>query len=138
VKYLPDSANAIVVRTDFSDAEAWDTVCAEIRKPSGDFRAYVDFVSDPEFEGVEVERLPSLIAPDKYRSFIFLVDRMTLSDPEHPVLVVDLLEEPGRTFRVIPHEMWSVENNLSLANLDFQDFYDSVDSDGIFRGFPYP
>lgn len=30
---------------------------------------------------------------------------MTLSHPEHPLLVMDLSEEPGRTFRVIPSEM---------------------------------
>jgi len=32
--------------------------------------------------------------------------------------------------------MWDVENNLSLAILDFADFADAVDKDGIFRGFP--
>jgi hypothetical protein len=31
--------------------------------------------------------------------------------------------------------MWSVENNLSLANLDFVDFAESVDDTGVFRGF---
>jgi hypothetical protein len=47
-----------------------------------------------------------------------------------------LYEEPGRTFRVIPSEMWSVENNLSVANMDFYEFADNVDLDGVFRGFP--
>jgi hypothetical protein len=32
--------------------------------------------------------------------------------------------------------MWGVENNLSIANMDFQDFVDYVDLDGVFRGFP--
>jgi hypothetical protein len=31
-----------------------------------------------------------------------------------------------------------VENNLSVANLDFEDYADRVDADGIFRGFPDP
>jgi Domain of unknown function (DUF6924) len=31
--------------------------------------------------------------------------------------------------------MWSVENNLSIANMDFEDFADATDDDGIFRGF---
>jgi hypothetical protein len=31
--------------------------------------------------------------------------------------------------------MWSVENNLSLANMDFDEFADAVDAAGIFRGF---
>jgi hypothetical protein len=58
-----------------------------------------------------------------------------MTDPEHPVLVVDLYSEPGRSFRVVPSEMWGVENNLSLANMDFEEFADAVDRDGVFRGF---
>ena len=52
--------------------------------------------------------------------------------------MVDLYEEPGRTFRVIPAEIWSVDNNLSIANMDFAEFADAVEPDGVFRGFPKP
>lgn len=52
--------------------------------------------------------------------------------------MVDLDDEPGRTFRVIPRELWSVENNLSIANMDYRDFADSVGADGVFRGFQPP
>jgi hypothetical protein len=48
---------------------------------------------------------------------------------------MDLHREPGRTFRVIPSEVWGIENNLWLANMEFAEFADSVDPDGIFRGF---
>ena len=41
----------------------------------------------------------------------------------------------GKTFRVAPAYMWSVENNLSLANMDFSEFADHVDAGGVFRGF---
>ncbi len=67
---------------------------------------------------------------------MFIVDRIALTHPEHPILVVDLYTEPGRTFRVIPAEMWAVENNLSIVNMDFFEFADYVDQDGIYRGFP--
>jgi hypothetical protein len=52
------------------------------------------------------------------------------------LLVVDLKRRPGRSFRVIVQELWGVENNLSLANMDFEEFADSCDPDGVFRGFP--
>jgi len=29
-----------------------------------------------------------------------------------------------------------VGNNLSIANRDFEEFANSVDEDGVFRGFP--
>jgi hypothetical protein len=31
--------------------------------------------------------------------------------------------------------MWGIENNLSTANMDFAEFADEVDDDGVFRGF---
>jgi hypothetical protein len=37
--------------------------------------------------------------------------------------------------RTIPSEMWGIENNLSISNMDFEDFSNVVDEDGVFRGF---
>jgi hypothetical protein len=135
VTYLPVTDNALVIRAEFSDDIAWDSIKSAITAPVGEFRAYVDFVDDPELEGVLPEMIPSLIQPGAYRSFVFIVDRKTFTHPDRPILVVDLIDEPGRTFRVIPSEMWSVENNLSLANLDFADFVESLDDEGVYRGF---
>src|SRR5579871_2666795 len=105
MKDLPDSNNALVLRTDFSDEAAWVRVCREIEAPTGEFRAYVSLVSDPAFDGVSTAALISLAQHGPYRSFMFIVDGVSLKDPEHPILVLDLVGEPGRTFRVIPREM---------------------------------
>jgi hypothetical protein len=64
-----------------------------------------------------------------------IVDDATVRWPEHPILVVDLWHEPGRGFRAVPAAVQSIENNLSIANMDFGEFADAVDEDGIFRGF---
>ena len=134
---LPDTSDSLVIRTDYSDDAAWDAVRAAMRAPSeGDgFQANVAFVSDPTLDGLDAEHVIGRWPPDRHDSFVFVVDATTLRDPEHPVLVVDLNEDRGRTFRVIPSSAWSVENNLSLANMDFRDFAESVDPDGVFRGF---
>jgi len=133
LKRLPESENALVLRTDFSDDAAWERLCAAVREPRGEFQAYVEFVSDRQYEGLTPEHV---LSQDSHPTFIFLADRVALSHPDQPILVVDLCDEPGRTFRVIPSAMWSVENNLSLANMDFAEFADSVDPDGVFREFP--
>jgi len=52
------------------------------------------------------------------------------------VLVIDLYADRGRTFRAIPSQIQGIKNNLSIANMDFFEFADNVDADGIFRGFP--
>jgi hypothetical protein len=135
VDRLPETANALVLRTDFSDDRAWATICSEVTEPNGEFRAYVDCVSDLQFEGVTIKELISRAAAGPFRTFCFVVDGVTLADPEHPILVVDLHTEPGRSFRVVPREMWGVENNLSIANMDFAEFAGAVDSQGVFRGF---
>src|SRR5713226_6270852 len=120
MKDLPDSNDALVVRTDFSDEAAWTHVCTEIEAPVGEFRAYVSFVSDPAFAGLSISALTTLAQRGPYRGFMFIVDQVSLADPEHPILVLDLADEPGRTFRVVPRELWGVENNLSIANMDFE------------------
>ncbi|RIJ69739.1 hypothetical protein D1871_21485 [Nakamurella silvestris] len=133
-----------MVRTDFSDDRAWKKVCSEASAPVFDdpaateeepFYAMLDCVDDKRYQGLTVEDVVRLAPTSPDLTFIFLVDGKTLTDPEHPIVVVDLLDTPGRTFRVIPHEMWGVQNNLVLFNMDFVDFADSVDPDGVFRGF---
>jgi hypothetical protein len=133
---LPKTQHSLVLRTDFSDKCAWDSLCSAIRTPVGEFQAYVDCVSDPKYNGLSAEQLVGLNPQGTGHRFAFLVDRTALEHPDHPILVVDLSDEPGRTFRVVPSAMWSVENNLGIANMDFAEFADAVGEDGVFRGFP--
>jgi hypothetical protein len=69
-------------------------------------------------------------------SQIAVADAQTMRD--QTVLFVDfneLNEQVGRTFRSIPSEVEPIVANLSLANIDFAEFADKMDPDGIFRGF---
>jgi len=137
VKTLPKTDHSLLLRTDFSDDDAWTALCAAVQVPSEEgFLASVDCISDPAYDGLTVEQLVALAPKGGDHAFVFIADRLALTGPERPVLVVDLYDEPGRTFRVIPREMWGVENNLSIANMDYSEFADNTDPDGIFRGFP--
>lgn len=137
MKPIPETVESTVLRTDFSDEAAWQALCEAIEAPEPDYgyQAYVEFISDRDFEGMTVEMVLASIPENWRHSFLFIVDQKAIADPEHPVLVVDLYTERGRTFRVIPGEMWGVENNLSIANMDFAEFADNADADGVFRGF---
>ncbi|MGW9564436.1 DUF6924 domain-containing protein [Prescottella equi] len=138
---------SLFIRTDFTDDAAWRDVAlaAMAPVPQGDdsgFAAYLTCIDNPEYDGLTVDGLLEAIGePPPY--YAFLVDAETMTNPEMPIVTVyagpDEAERPrGRTFRVIPAEMWSVENNLSIANMDFESFADNVDEDGVFRGFPEP
>lgn len=135
VKPLPDPIDSLVLRTDFSDDAVWEQVRTAISMPVGDFQAHVEFVDDPEYRDLTVDELTQCVARNSTLTEIYVVDVLTIADPEHPVMVVDVCEEPGRNFRVIPSEMWCVENNLSIANMDWEDFAESLDHNGVFRGF---
>jgi len=135
VKALPETDSSLVLRTDFSDEPAWKSIASAIQQPAGNFVAHVSLVSSPEYRDVRTEEVASLIPSDWNHTFLFIVDSVAISHPEHPILVVDFYAEPGRTFRVIPSEIWGVENNLSLANMDFSAFANAAGDDGIFRGF---
>jgi hypothetical protein len=136
MKALPKTQQALVLRTDFSSDAIWAVVCDEIREPVGEFRAYVDCVSDPTYAHLSPGELVELASKEQIRTFLFVVDHTTITDQEHPILVLDLWDHPGRSFRVIPREMWGVENNLTIANMDFEEFAQGADQDGVFRGFP--
>jgi len=131
---LPDAESALVVRTDFSNQSAWEDVRREIAEPVEGFQASVHFVDDRAFADLSVPQLVKAAGPD--RSFLMVVDRTTTQQPEHPVLIIDLFDEPGRTFRALPSCVQSIENNLSIANMDFEEFARAADESGVFRGFP--
>ncbi len=135
MKGLPDSDLPLVLRTDFSDEAAWGNICKDIEDHAEEL-ATVEYVSDPEYDGLSISDLLSLAKRGPFQYALFVVDQKTLTDPEHPILALDLTDEPGRTFRVIPQEIESVSTNFWLRNMDFHDFADNTDTDGVFRGFP--
>ena len=130
--------SSIVIRADFSDEAAWQKVWTAIAAPVGAFKANLIPVEDRQHDGLTAERVVTILPKHFRHTFVFIVDRTTLVESMHPVLVVDVSEQPGRSFRVIPTEMWAVQNNLKLANMDWEDFSESTDADGVFRGFPPP
>jgi uncharacterized small protein (DUF1192 family) len=135
---------SLLIRTDFSDDDVWRVVCEAACAPTNPdgFEAYFGFVDDRQLDGATVEALLDVVD----QGYFFVADTRTITDPEHPILVVNN-DDPfddddpeftlprGATFRVVPSEAWGPENNLSLANMDFEDFANSTDDDGVFRGF---
>lgn len=78
---LPHTPCALVLRIDFTDEEAWDAVCAASIAPSVDgFAASLYFVSDSAFADLSPEQVATLPMVT-YRSFLFLVDDVTVTDP---------------------------------------------------------
>ncbi len=140
MEQLPKTTDAQVIRTCFENQAAWETICKLIRAPvyewTDAFYAHVTFLDSAEFRNLSKEELLARVPADYGHSFLVVVDDIAITQPDAPILVVDLYAERGRSFRAIPTAIQSIENNLSISNMDFFEFADAVDEDGIFRGFP--
>ncbi len=133
---LPALDRSLLVRTEFSDDPAWARVTEEAQRVNEDgFRAYIEPISDPSFDGAGWEAVKAAIpSTSGGPAVLFVADDVALASPDHPILVVDLVA--GRApFRSIPSELWSIDNNLNIANMDWEEFAHRVDEDGVLRGF---
>ncbi|MDH6627849.1 hypothetical protein M2271_005678 [Streptomyces sp. LBL] len=131
----PEDLTSLVLRTDFSSAAAWEAVRAAI--DGSDEDRHATYVSDHSFNGVSVQALVDAVAAaddDDKICYLFLADTITTTDDEHPLLAVDLYDEPGRTFRVPPDWYAEISANLAIGNMDFAEFADAADASGTFRG----
>ncbi|MEV0408978.1 hypothetical protein [Actinoallomurus sp. NPDC050550] len=141
---LPSTECMLVVRTDFSDQGAWEAVRAAIGEPDEggyleDYMLGVEYVDDVTYRELPVEQVVGLLTDDYESSLLAVVDEATIRSPEMPIVLVDLNElneEYGRTMRVVPAELPSIEVNVHIGNMDFFEFADNADEDGVFRGFP--
>ncbi|MET8629782.1 hypothetical protein ABZW30_39680 [Kitasatospora sp. NPDC004669] len=132
----PEDLTSLVLRTDFGSAAAWEAVLAAI--DGSDENRHATYVSDRSFDGVNAQALVDADAAaddDDKLCYLFIADTTTMTDDEHPLLAVDLCDEPGRTFRVPPRWYSDVSANLTIANMDFAEFADAADASGTFRGF---
>ncbi len=123
------------IRTYFVGGADWaDLTDKFTQKYERGFSANLLLIDDAQYENLTINEIINKLPEDYPFAILFIADSLTFTQSDNTVLCVDLDEEPGRFFRVIPSELWSVENNLSIANMDYNEFYENCDEDGIFRG----
>jgi len=133
VRSLPKSANSLLVRSARRGSTEWKLLLAAVGSENDDgFRAYVDAVDSRRWYGEDVRVLRAAMPPTD-ASVLFVADDIAVATPDFPILVVDLRD--GRPpFRCIAAELWAVDNNLNVSNMDWEDFADAVDQKGVYRG----
>jgi hypothetical protein len=74
-------------------------------------------------------------------AYIALADAITVEPSERPqdrsLLIVDVgedEEESAGTFRALASELASIDANLWGANVEFSEYMEEVDEDGVYRG----
>lgn len=126
--------SGVLVRTDYTDDARFQEVLAEARQqvgPNSTDRAILLVVEDPRLARITPARIPEMV---EVEDFVFVADARSMLDST--LLVVDVFngsETYLATFRIVPEAVLAIEVNLVLANLDFIDFLEVVDPDGVFR-----
>lgn len=130
---LPSDRGSLLVRTDFSDQGEWEALQAALDTPTEDgSSAHLSPVEHRRWDHASVDDLAAAAPP---HVLLAVADATTFATPEMPLLVLEKADDGVRQMRVAPRAMASVENNLSIANMDWEEFADSADADGVFRGF---
>ncbi|MGW0790720.1 DUF6924 domain-containing protein [Streptomyces sp. NPDC002911] len=150
MKSLPQTDTTLLIRTDYSDQAAWQALRTAVATPNKDnFLANVHIVDDPAYSELTTEQVIAL-APT--RDLLIVADKTALITPEMPLLAVlpedddeteceddeedeDDEEQDHGQLRVIAEELWSIENNIYLGNMDWANFVNAANDDGVFRGF---
>jgi len=142
---LPAGAT-LLVRTDFTADEAWSALQATAGTPPGyvledypDMETPLTVVDDRELDGVDWRVVQAAVpVDDQGAAVLFVADSVTFASDERPLLVVDLSDYHKRArppFRCLPSWVFEIDGNLSIANMDFEEYAASVDPDGVFRDF---
>ncbi|GAA0330508.1 hypothetical protein NE235_21315 [Actinoallomurus spadix] len=132
-----DEMYPLVIRTDFTDDDAWNRVVEQLRMPWVDDEPVTPYlVSDPRYADASIERVLKDVRtamPGSSRpTAIFITDSTTMRGPDHPLLAVSTEwdgepfeeDEEGfvTQFRLLPNAAIEISTNLGLANMDWEDF----------------
>ena len=132
---FPSDDNTPLVRTDYSNEARWEEFLEAVSEPTVDgFRAHVTVVNHPALDGMPPDEIQRLPAAGERPMLALVADARALAEDGFPILVIDSFGDGRPAFRVVARCLWAVENNLSLANMDWDEFSGNVDGDGVFRG----
>ncbi|WP_067674068.1 DUF6924 domain-containing protein [Nocardia miyunensis] len=142
---LPETVKAVLIRTDFSDQQAWESCRSAIDASAmAAFDASIDqdveILDDPANRDLTVERLLALESlEDTDHTFVMLADRETMASTEYPILFLDLFEDQrGATVRVVASELSEAIGNVDNGNITIADYAAAAEhagDKGVFRGF---
>ncbi|MFD9217625.1 MULTISPECIES: DUF6924 domain-containing protein [unclassified Streptomyces] len=151
-----DAFDALVIRTDYGDEAAWRAVVADLNRRWGDddeFDPAVHLVDDPVWADRTPDEVLGAVRRDEELCVVFLADRVTMRSAGRALLALDVFEEedaldpmydqelidspPPREFRTVPAEVHVVHANLSIGNMDFEEFAETAvaEPDPVHRSF---
>ena len=144
MKPLRSVYEAVLLRTDFADQRVWEQVRdTALVSLWGSVAPSLLVVDDDRYDREDLSDLST--PPEGYEKRVLVVfDKLARTHEDHPLLVIDWLadvdEEDEERFiamslRATPDQAQTVQGNLSMGNMDLEDFLAAAAMDGVFRGF---
>jgi hypothetical protein len=118
-----DLVAGLMVRTDFADEAAWQATVA-LTANRGPRYCEMQTCDDPAYAGLTPLQLEALAYPVEDLEYLAIADAQTMRDPNHAVLIMGLLEEPGRTFRCVPSKLVLIDVDLFFGSRDLASWAD--------------
>ncbi|WP_280887929.1 DUF6461 domain-containing protein [Streptomyces sp. LBL] len=134
-----EDLNPLVIRTDFTDEDAWGRVVEELRVPwVDDDPVEPHLICDPRYADAPTElvlqAVRAALPGPSLPGAVFIADDTTMRGTGHPLLAVSTEwdgepfeedeEEFVTQFRLLPDTAVEISTNLDLGNMDFEDFVD--------------
>lgn len=143
---LPLGEELPVVRTDFSDDDAWREAVARIGAEYDDgggemISIPVAPIDDERYAHLTADQLASLVPGGARWPMLAVADARTMASADRNVLLVNLDEESrSPTARATPSAVVEIGMNLWIANMDWEDFagdpdYGTYDPDRVLESW---
>ncbi|MFI1398135.1 DUF6924 domain-containing protein [Streptomyces sp. NPDC020681] len=141
MRNLPDGDGNFLIRTCFTSEQVWDDLCVRVEEDASDgLLGGLRLVNDPAYEGLSAEQLLNLVPDDSGCVYLAVADARTAAPVDRPhdrtLLIVNVdpgYEEHGGTFRAMVSDFASVDANLWLANVEFSEYMEATDQDGVYQ-----
>lgn len=134
VPQLPNGEDLPVIRTDFSDDDAWRDavakVAAEYTAKDGEYELVTEIspIDDARYANLTAEQLAALVPPEADWPMLAVADAQTMASPDRNLLLIDLDEgSVSPTARATPRHTIEIGINLWLGNMDWIDFVGDPD-----------
>lgn len=123
--------DVICFRTDFSDDNKWKNIKEKI-KNDGEYECFLKYIEEKKFENTEKEKIIEFLNSINYEyDFFIICDSQSMND--ETLLIININSK--NNFRCRASLLWSPVNNLSIANMDFDEFKNNANDNNIFNGF---
>lgn len=94
----------------------------------------MEVVDDKAGDNADWEHLrDAVLLTVEHATVLFIVDGDALG-PDYPIPMVDLNDLGQEPFRCFASRLWSVDNDLNIVNMGWEEFSEDIDAGALFKG----